>query len=77
MAAPPTKFSELSAARQKLVRLCQSTNYGHVQELSVRDRELVFNGESVVLMDLKLDAKEDPRPKSQPPTSLYARRSSG
>ena len=61
---PPSdspRFSQLSASRQALVRLCQSTNYGHIQDLAVRDCEPVFSGKCLVFADVKLDSEERPR----------------
>ena len=56
------QFSRLSSARQALVRLCQSTNYGQVQDLIVRDGEPILSGPPpVVLADIRLDAEEPPR----------------
>ncbi len=56
------RFSQLSASRQALVRLCQVTNYGQIQNLEIRDGDPVFNPPPLVLIDLKLDADEVPRP---------------
>ena len=54
-----SRFSHLSAARQALVRLYQSTNYGYIEDLTVRDREPVLTSPGpVVLVDLKLDSDE-------------------
>ena len=56
-------LSDLSSARQALVRLCQSTNYGHIEDLAVRDRDPVFpDPQCLVLVDVKLDAAEIQRP---------------
>jgi hypothetical protein len=59
------KLSELSAARQALVRLCQSIDYGQVLDLHVRDREPVFNPEPVVILEVKLDGDSRQRPESE------------
>jgi len=56
-----SRFSDLSPARQILFRLCQSTNYGHIQDLPVRDREPVLDPEAVVSIDVKLDSEERSR----------------
>jgi len=54
------RFSQLSPEAQILVRLCQSINYGHIQNLILKDQEPVFQGGSVVATtDIRLDA-EDP-----------------
>lgn len=55
------RFSQLSLPRQALVRLCQSTNYGQIQDLTVRDREPVLGPEPRVLVDVRLDSDERPR----------------
>ena len=56
------RFSDLSAPRQRLLRLCQSINFGNIQDLHVRDREPAFSPPPLVLVDAKLDADEGPRP---------------
>jgi hypothetical protein len=56
------RFSNLSALRQGLARLCQSTNYGEINNLPVCDREPVLSDpQCVVLVDVKLDSEERPR----------------
>jgi hypothetical protein len=57
-------FSELSSQRQVLVRLCQQTNYGSIRDLEVRERQPVFDPPPVVLVDLKLDSADEPRPET-------------
>jgi hypothetical protein len=59
------RFSELSPPRQKLIRLCQETNYGFIRDLEVRERQPVFDPSPVVLMDLKLDSADQPRPETE------------
>ena len=56
-----TSFSELTAARQALVRLCQSINYGLILDLHVRDREPAFSPVPTVLRDIKLDLDDNAR----------------
>ena len=57
------RFSQLSKARQNLVRLCQQTNFGHIHDLVVRDREPVLRDSSPrVLADVRLDVEEQRRP---------------
>jgi hypothetical protein len=71
MTAKPVRYSQLSPARQALVRLCQSTNYGHIQDLDVRDQEPVLTAQKcVVLTDVKLDAEERPRQEAAEPDFL-------
>ena len=55
------RFSDLSAERQTLVRLCQALNYGEIQTLSVRNSEPVFAPPPVILVDEKLDSDPAPR----------------
>jgi hypothetical protein len=50
------RFSELSGPRQLLIRLCQATNYGSIQDIEVKDSEPDFSSKPVVLVDLKLDS---------------------
>src|ERR1051325_9624864 len=49
-------LSELSAARQALIRLCQWIDYGQILELHVREREPEFSPEPVMLLEVKLDS---------------------
>ena len=56
----PLRFSQLSPERQILIRLCQSINYGQIQNLKVEDYEPVLRDTSVIATaDVRLDA-EDP-----------------
>ena len=57
-------FSQLSPARQQLLRLCQSINYGYVQDLLIKDKEPALDPGPVVLLDIKLDSEERPRDES-------------
>lgn len=56
------RFSHLTAPRQALVRLFQSINFGFVEAVEVRDGEPLFNPAPDVVVEVKLDATEDPRP---------------
>ena len=57
-----TRFSQLSAPRQALVRLCQSTNYGTIHNLVICDSEpAVTSSAPGVLVDFRLDLEERPR----------------
>jgi hypothetical protein len=56
------RFSELSLPRQALVRLCQSLNYGQVQDVRVQDGDPVFDPAPLMLIELKLDVDETGRP---------------
>jgi hypothetical protein len=60
--ADARRFSQLSAPRQALVRLCQVTNYGRIERLQVRDSEPVRDPPPLVVRDLKLDADQELRP---------------
>ena len=56
----PLRFSQLSPENQILVRLCQSINYGHIQNLTVEDQEPVLECASVIATtDIRLEG-EDP-----------------
>jgi len=57
-----SRFSELSGPRQALVRLCQSINHGHIEALRITDGEPTFTPAPTVLVDVKLDQDEGPRP---------------
>ena len=56
------RLSEVSLLRQDFIRKCQRTGFGKIIGLTVRDGEPVFTQQTEVLMDLKLDGDEDPRP---------------
>jgi hypothetical protein len=58
------RFSALSPQRRILVRLCQRTNFGFIRNLPIIERQPVFNPSTVVLVDLKLDSQDTPRPES-------------
>jgi hypothetical protein len=57
-----SRFSQLSPARQALVRLCQTINHGHIEALRISNGEPTFTSEPSVLHDVKLDQDEGPRP---------------
>jgi len=53
------RFSQLSAPRQALLRLFQSTNYGCLQDLIIRDKEPILNSpHPIVFADVRLDVEE-------------------
>ena len=58
----PLRLLELSPARQALVRLFQTTNYGEIRQLRVNDAEPVLNPAPIVFFDLKLDTDDELRP---------------
>ena len=57
-----TRFSQLSAPRQTLVRLLQSMNFGSLECLEIRSGEPVFNPPPTVLVEVKLDSEPELRP---------------
>jgi hypothetical protein len=57
----PTRFSDLSPARQALVRLCQTLNFGSIEDLKVEHAEPVFDPPPVILKEVKLDSDEGSR----------------
>jgi hypothetical protein len=61
MEQPTDRFSQLSKPRQLLVRLFQATNYGYIDGLEIQRSEPVFDPQSVVAIDLKLDTEEGER----------------
>jgi len=57
VAVKPLRFSDLSPARQQLLRMCQRVNFGYLENLLIRNREPAFADTSpLVLVDIKLDA---------------------
>jgi hypothetical protein len=56
------RFSELSGPRQALVRLCQTINHGHIEALRITNGEPTFKPAPMLLVDVKLDQDEGPRP---------------
>ena len=56
------RFAQLSPARQSLIRLFQSTNYGCVHNLEVRDGEPVpANPGPNMSVDIRLDSEDSGR----------------
>jgi hypothetical protein len=55
------RFSQLSAPRQALVRLCQSINFGQIRGLVVQNSEPIFNPSPTVLIDLLLEVAQEAR----------------
>jgi hypothetical protein len=58
----PLRLSDLSPARQALVRLCQAVNHGSIEDLEVRHPEPLFDPPPVTVRDVKLDRNEEARP---------------
>ena len=59
------QMEDLSPARQRLLRLLQSINFGRVEELEIRNGEPVFSPAPRVFVELKLDVKDGPRTESR------------
>jgi hypothetical protein len=57
----PLRLSDISQARQVLVRLFQAVNHGRVEGLEVRRSEPVLDPLPMILKDVKLDKTEEPR----------------
>ena len=49
-------FSQLSKARQILIRTCQRVNYGSILNVQVIDGDVSFDVSPEVVLDVKLDA---------------------
>ena len=67
MTAKTLRFSQLSASRQALVRLCQDVNFGQIQGLHVRNSDPVWDPTPTVLLEVRLDIEEGPRPEGELP----------
>jgi len=59
------RFSELSPARQVLVRLFQSLNFGQIQGFAVHAGEPILDPATAVLVEVKLDVDEGSRPEAE------------
>src|ERR1700674_5010206 len=57
-ASTSVRLSQLSAARQSLVRLCQAINYGHIQRLEVTNFEPMVKPDTLVYIEIKLDVED-------------------
>ena len=57
----PLRLSDLSPARQALVRLCQIVNRGSIEGLAVFESEPVIDPFPVLVRDVRLDKAEEPR----------------
>jgi hypothetical protein len=67
MTARTLRFSQLSASRQVLVRLCQDINFGQIQNLHVRNGDPVWDPAPMVLSEVRLDIEQAPRPEGELP----------
>jgi hypothetical protein len=63
----PSRLSDLSPARQALVRLCQDVNFGQILDLEVRNGEPIWEPSPTILSEVKLDSDETPRPEGELP----------
>ncbi len=59
------RFSDLSVPRQILVRTCQVINFGSIRGLEIQGGEPVFDPPPALLMDVKLDGGDPPRPETE------------
>jgi hypothetical protein len=60
--ATPAHLSDLSSARQALVRLCQTIDHGQILDLHIgADGEPSFSPEPQVIVEIKLDGNSTPR----------------
>ncbi len=55
----------LSPAKQRLLRLFQTINFGRIEELEIRNGEPEFNPPPRIFVELKLDAADGSRPESR------------
>jgi hypothetical protein len=58
------RLSDLSPARQTLVRLCQDLNFGQIVDLVVADGEPSWNPGPTIRSDVRLDIEEAVRPEA-------------
>ena len=63
----PLRFSDLSPARQTLVRLCQDVNFGQILDLQVTSGEPIWDPGPTILTEVRLDIEEGPRPERELP----------
>jgi hypothetical protein len=56
------RFSQLSPARQSLIRIFQVVNFGEIQGIRVRDADPLCDDACFVVIDAKLDKEPTPRP---------------
>lgn len=56
------RLSDLSPARQDLIRLCQNVVYGQLLGIGIKQGDPVLDPPPIVLIDIKLDSIDDARP---------------
>lgn len=59
LSSKPLRLSDLSRARQALVRLCREMYYGQISGLVVHDGDPVLDPPPAVLVEAKFDSHED------------------
>lgn len=52
------RLLQLSPARQRLVRMLQAVNFGELQCVHIREGDPTFDGDSMIVLDVKLDKEE-------------------
>ena len=62
MIANLQRFAELSPPRQKLVRMCQTLNFGQIMGIIIQNGEPLFDPAPVVLAETLLDRADERRP---------------
>lgn len=65
MTAKCLRYSQLSPARQALVRLCQEVNFGQILDLLVTNGEPIWDPGPAILSEVKLDIEEATRPEGK------------
>lgn len=63
----PLRLSDLSPARQALVRFFQDVNFGQILDLQVTNGEPIWDPAPTILCEFKLDTDETPRPEGALP----------
>ena len=63
----PLRLSDLSSARQALVRLCQDVNFGQILDLRMENAEPIWNPGPTIVSEVRLDIEEIPRPEGELP----------
>ena len=65
LVSTPSRLSDLSPARQALVRLCQDVNFGQILDLLVANAEPIWDPGPTILSEVRLDIEETPRPEGE------------
>ena len=56
------RLLQLSPAHQAFERVLQTINFGEPREICIRDSEPIIYTDSVVILNVKLDKEDVPRP---------------